>query len=175
MVSPLPEASDFMGVDDAEELLSTKIIDYRGQVNAQIGACRIFLTVADTDNQLDQSAAAIDVLEALLVRQTKIDSDYRTKMEALRARHVKEFSKLSRKNQRLKEFSYKKKFLTSKLSLLINIATKKGYTYNEEVEDVINVRGERGASLPLPEEELEHDRLELQNNKIRSEGPENAG
>jgi hypothetical protein len=70
-------------------------------------------------------------------------------------RHKQEYSALPRPKRILWAQAYNRKFLITKLSLLIDNATRKGYTYCEEVIDEIIVRGPGGERLGLKEDEEE--------------------
>lgn len=147
------EDNDFVSIEEGDAIFSNKVVDYRDQVNAQISICRMFLTVADTDGDLEKAEAAVDVLEALLVGQTKWDRDYNKEMQDLKKTHNKEFQSLPVKVRNRRLLTYKRKFLISKFKSLVNNANQKGYTFVEEIQDEIIVRGPRGAPLHLPQEE----------------------
>ena len=140
-------------MSDNESILSSKIIDFRSQINAQIGACRWGLTVSRSLTDIQQAGGAISVLTAMLVRQLKWDKKYNHGMNELCILHKQELQKMStRRRDSMQAFMYKA-FLIKKLSLIVDCATRKGFTYNEEVTEDIEVRAKRGIRKEMGEKE----------------------
>lgn len=105
-----------------------RTIDFKDQINHQISICRQYLNQAITKNTIDMAMEAINTLRSLLIYWVERDATYKKDWKEAEDKRNGILKALNKSEAEEKELTMNKELARKKFELLLNLATKKGFT-----------------------------------------------
>ncbi len=118
-----------------EEYEQTKIVDFRTIINFQINDCRRILNNVASPEIAEMLKEAVETFESLL--SFIWDDGYRKKLDELNQQNALTLKLMSTTEKQQRRYELEKVYYRKKFELLLNKATRKGFTLARDVKDVI--------------------------------------
>jgi len=115
-----------------EEDIPSRLINYGDTITRQTNIAAYFLTKAFTRSELVIAENAVNVLESLVIKQTK-DGQYQASLKNLNKNIIQQWSSLSHRDKKLLFTHYKRQFIFSKFRLLADLMARAGLSYIQDI------------------------------------------
>jgi len=113
---------------DVELQQHERSIDYKEQINDQIGICRDRLNNAIRLVEINQAMETIETLKSMLVYWVEKDEAYKKEWTDAQAGYETNYKKLDASHREDQELTMKKQLARKSFEILLKLATKKGFT-----------------------------------------------